>query len=108
MNGWPLTAIVGKCLQSHLQIHLFLVALDGSCLRLGPRGREDVKQCERGELVQHDAHLAHDADAVPERLPSRAAQKRARLRACGRVRVRLYRGRGGAGECGRRVVRARP
>lgn len=39
------------------------------------------------------ADVAHGADVVIERLPSRAAQKRARLRACGRVRhqARLFR-----------------
>jgi hypothetical protein len=54
--------------------------------------------------VQHEAHLASDADVVPERLPSRAAQKRARLRACGRVRVRLSSGPSG---CVQRAARAR-
>lgn len=57
--------------------------------------------------MQHDAHLARSADAVPERLPSRAAQKRARLRVCGRVRVQLGGGAGGPGGCGRRAVRTR-
>ena len=52
--------------------------------------------------MQHQAQTARDADAVPERLPSRQAQQRARLRACGRVRVQLSGGRGGAGGwCGR-------
>lgn len=53
--------------------------------------------------MQHYAHPARDADAVPERLPSREAQKRARLRACGRVRVQLSDSRGGP--CDPRAVR---
>lgn len=64
------------------------------------KSTEGREECERGELVQHMAHPALDADAVPERLPGREAQKRARLRACGRVRVQLS---GGASRCGRTV-----
>ena len=44
---------------------------------------------------------------VPERVPSAAAMARARMRACGRVRVQLSGGRGGAGGCDRRIVRTR-
>jgi hypothetical protein len=45
-------------------------------------------------------------EPTPEHLPSRAAQQRARLRACGRVRVQLSRGGGNA--CTQRTVRTRP
>lgn len=56
--------------------------------------------------MQHMAHPALNADAVPERLPSREAQKRARLRACGRVRVQLS-GLDGPGREDRRAIRGR-